>query len=127
MTQYREIKNRHKDGILFFQVGDFYETFYEDATIVSQLLNIALTTRDKNKGNPVPLAGVPIHAAETYIAKLLQAGRKVIICDQAEETPGAAGIVKRVVTDVVTPGTTLSPATLRDNENNYILSMVARN
>ena len=127
MTQYREIKNRHKDGILFFQVGDFYETFYEDATIVSQLLNIALTTRDKNKGNPVPLAGVPIHAAETYIAKLLQAGRKVIICDQAEETPGAAGIVKRVVTDVVTPGTTLSPATLRDNENNYILSMVERN
>ena len=126
MSQYREIKNRYGDGILFFQVGDFYETFYEDAKVVSRLLNIALTTRDKDKRNPVPLAGVPIHAAETYIAKLLQAGRKVIICDQADDTPGAAGVVKRVVTDVVTPGTTLSPATLRENENNYILSMVER-
>jgi DNA mismatch repair protein MutS len=124
MNQYRDIKSRYGDGILFFQVGDFYETFYEDARLVSRLLNIALTTRDKGKKDQVPLAGVPVHAAEGYIAKLLQAGRKVIICDQADDTPGASGVVKRVVTDIVTPGTTLSPATLHDNENNYILSMI---
>jgi len=126
MSQYREIKNRYPQGILFFQVGDFYETFYDDAKEISRLLNIALTTRDKDKSNPVPLAGVPIHAAETYIAKLLQLGRTVVICDQAEDTPGPSGVVKRVVTDIVTPGTTLSPATLVDRENNYIISMVDR-
>jgi DNA mismatch repair protein MutS len=126
MTQYREIKNRYPRGILFFQVGDFYETFYDDAKEISRLLNIALTTRDKDKSNPVPLAGVPIHAAETYIAKLLQLGRTVVICDQAEDTPGPSGVVKRIVTDIVTPGTTLSPATLVDRENNYIISMVQR-
>ncbi len=126
MTQYREIKSRYPQGILFFQVGDFYETFFDDAKEVSRLLNIALTTRDKDKSNPVPLAGVPIHAAETYIAKLLQLGRSVVICDQAEDTPGPSGVVKRVVTDIVTPGTTLSPATLVDRENNYIISMVER-
>jgi DNA mismatch repair protein MutS len=123
MKQYRDIKGRYGDGILLFQVGDFYETFYEDAHEVSRLLNIALTTRDREKANPVPLAGVPIHAAESYIAKLLQAGRKVIVCDQIEETPGAGGVVKRAVTDVVTPGTTLAPATLVERENNYIVSM----
>ena len=126
MTQYRDIKNRSGDGILFFQVGDFYETFYEDAKEVSRLLNITLTTRDKDKKNPVPLAGVPIHAAESYIAKLLQLGRTVVICDQAEEAPGPSGVVRRVVTDVVTPGTTLSPATLVDRENNYIASFFQR-
>ncbi len=126
MTQYREIKSRYPQGILFFQVGDFYETFFDDAKEVSRLLNIALTTRDKDKSNPVPLAGVPVHAAETYIAKLLQLGRSVVICDQAEDTPGPSGVVKRVVTDIVTPGTTLSPATLVDRENNYIISMVER-
>ncbi len=126
MNQYREIKSRYASGILFFQVGDFYETFYDDAKEVSRLLNIALTTRDKDKSNPVPLAGVPIHAVETYVAKLLQLGRTVVICDQVEEVPGASGVVKRVVTDVVTPGTTLSPATLVDRENNYIVSMAER-
>jgi DNA mismatch repair protein MutS len=124
MSQYRDIKSRYADGILFFQVGDFYETFYDDAKDVSRLLNIALTTRDKDKKNPVPLAGVPVHAAESHIAKLLQLGRTVVICDQAEETPGASGVVRRVVTDVVTPGTTLSPATLAERENNYIVSML---
>ncbi|MDD4856507.1 MAG: DNA mismatch repair protein MutS [Candidatus Krumholzibacteria bacterium] len=126
MNQYREIKSRHGDGILFFQVGDFYETFYDDAREVSRLLNIALTTRDKDKDNPVPLAGVPIHAAEAYIAKLLQLGRKVVICDQADDVPGASGVVKRIVSDVVTPGTTIAPATLVERENNYIVSLLDR-
>lgn len=126
MNQYREIKNRYGDGILFFQVGDFYETFYDDAKEMSRLLNIALTTRDKDKKDPVPLAGVPVHAAESYIARLLQLGRTVVICDQAEDVPGSSGVVRRAVTDVVTPGTTLSPATLVERENNYIVSLLER-
>ena len=123
MSQYREIKRRYPGGILFFQVGDFYETFHDDAREVSRLLNIALTTRDKDRSDPVPLAGVPVHAAENYIAKLLQAGRTVVVCDQVETAPGPSGVVKRLVTDVVTPGTTLSPATLVESENNYIVSL----
>lgn len=127
MSQYLEIKNRYKDGILLFQVGDFYETFYEDAAEVSRILNIALTTREKNKENPIPLAGVPIHAAETYISKLLEAGRKVVICDQVEDASQVKGIVRRRVTDVITPGTTLSISTLPEKENNYIASLQCEN
>ncbi|HUV37436.1 MAG TPA: DNA mismatch repair protein MutS, partial [Patescibacteria group bacterium] len=107
MRQYREIKDRYPDGILFFQVGDFYETFYDDAREISHLLNIALTTRDRGKEDPVPLAGVPIHAAEAYIAKLVRMGRTVVVCDQAEKPTDAKGVVRRTVTDVITPGTSL--------------------
>jgi len=121
MSQYREIKERYNDGILFFQVGDFYETFYDDAREVSRILNIALTSRDKK--NPVPLAGVPIHAADTYISRLLEAGKKVVVCDQIEKPVEGQKIVRRQVTDVITPGTSLSPSTLPDNENNFILSI----
>lgn len=127
MSQYREIKNRYKDGILFFQVGDFYETFYDDAKEISRILNITLTTRDKDKKNPIPLAGVPIHAVDAYIAKLLRAGRKVIVCDQTEESSAARGIVKRNVTDIITPGTALSPATLTESENNFVIALIVRN
>ena len=121
MAQYHELKQKYKDGILFFQVGDFYETFYENAREVSKILNIALTSRDKL--NPVPLAGVPIHAIDAYVAKLLQAGKKVIICDQVEDVSESKGLVKRAVTDVITPGTTLSPATLSEKNDNYIFSL----
>jgi DNA mismatch repair protein MutS len=124
MSQYREIKARYPDGILFFQVGDFYETFYDDAKEVSRLLNIALTSRDKGKRDPVPLAGVPLHAAEAYISKLLKAGRKVVVCDQVEPAADAKGIVKRAVTDVITPGTTIAPSTLIEEENNYVASFL---
>ncbi|MCK4350627.1 MAG: DNA mismatch repair protein MutS, partial [Candidatus Krumholzibacteria bacterium] len=123
MSQYLEIKERYREGILLFQVGDFYETFYDDAKEVSQLLNIVLTTRDKGKENPIPLAGVPVHAVETYVAKLLKAGRKVVICDQVENAAGAKGVVKRRVTDVITPGTTLSLTTLPERENNFIAAL----
>ena len=121
MSQYREIKDRYSDGILFFQVGDFYETFYDDAREVSRILNIALTSRDKK--NPVPLAGVPVHAADAYISRLLEAGKKVVVCDQVEKPVEGKKIVRRQVTDVITPGTSLSPATLPDNANNFILSI----
>ncbi len=90
--------------MLLFRVGDFYETFYEDAVEVSRILSIALTTRDKNKKNPVPLAGVPFHAAETYVTRLLAAGKKVAICEQTEDPSKAKGLVKRDVVEVLTPG-----------------------
>ena len=121
MSQYKEIKDRYSDGILFFQVGDFYETFYDDAREVSRILNIALTSRDKK--NPVPLAGVPVHAADAYIGRLLEAGKKVVVCDQVEKPVEGKKVVSRQVTDVITPGTSLSPSMLPDNENNYILSV----
>jgi DNA mismatch repair protein MutS len=123
MAQYREIKNQHKDCILFFRVGDFYETFYEDAVEVSRLLNIALTTRDKNKPNPVPLAGVPFHAAENYVTRLLASGRKVAICEQVEDPSRAKGLVKREVVEILTPGTAVNSQLLDERENNYCLAL----
>jgi DNA mismatch repair protein MutS len=123
MSQYREIKNQYSDCILLFRVGDFYETFYEDAVEVSSLLNIALTTRDKNKPNPIPLAGVPIHAAESYITRLLSSGRKVAVCDQVEDAAQTRGLVRREVVEVLTPGTAMNSHLLDDSENNYCLSL----
>ncbi len=123
MSQYREIKSQYDDCILFFRVGDFYETFYEDAVEVSSALNIALTTRDKNKPNPIPLAGVPFHAAETYITRLLASGKKVAVCDQVEDAALARGLVKREVVEILTPGTAMNSQLLNDAENNYCLSL----
>jgi DNA mismatch repair protein MutS len=121
MAQYRDIKNRYGDCILLFRVGDFYETFYEDAVDVSSILKITLTTRDKNKPNPIPLAGVPFHAADSYIPRLLAAGRKVAVCEQVEDPALAKGLVRRDVVEVLTPGTSLGPQLLTDAENNYCL------
>jgi len=123
MAQYREIKSRYADCVLLFRVGDFYETFYEDAVDVSRILNIALTTRDKNKKHPVPLAGVPFHAAETYVTRLLSAGRKVAICEQVEDPSKAKGLVKRDVVEILTPGTAMNSQLLHAKENNYCLSI----
>lgn len=123
MSQYQKIKARYGDCVLLFRVGDFYETFYEDAVDVSRILNIALTTRDKKKPNPVPLAGVPFHAAENYIARLLAAGRKVAVCEQVEDAAEAKGLVKRDVVEVLTPGTALSSQLLESREHNYLLSI----
>ena len=125
MAQYRRIKSRYDDCVLLFRVGDFYETFFEDAVDVSRILNIALTTRDKKKPNPVPLAGVPFHAAETYIPRLLGAGRKVAICEQIEDPALAKGLVKRDVVEVLTPGTALNQQLLESSENNFCLSVHA--
>ena len=121
MAQYRDIKNRYGDCILLFRVGDFYETFYADAVDVSSILNITLTTRDKNKPNPIPLAGVPFHAADTYIPRLLAAGRKIAVCEQVEDPALAKGLVRRDVVEVLSPGTSLGPQVLADAENNYCL------
>jgi len=123
MSQYREIKEQYSDCILLFRVGDFYETFFEDAVDVASVLQIALTTRDKNKPEPIPLAGVPFHAVETYVTRLLAAGRRVAICDQVEDPTTATGLVRREVTEVLTPGTALNTNFLSAAENNYCLSV----
>jgi len=123
MAQYNEIKSKYNDCVLLFRVGDFYETFFEDAVTVSRILNIALTTRDKKKPNPVPLAGVPFHAVETYINRLLAAGQKVAVCEQVEDPAKAQGLVKREVVEVLTPGTTMSTQLLEEKENNFCLAL----
>ncbi len=128
MEQYTREKQRYPDAILLFRVGDFYETFAEDAVIVSRDLNITLTSRQRDdEGNRIPLAGVPYHALETYLAKLVKAGHKVAICDQVEDPKAAKGLVKREITRVVTPGTIIEPAMLEESCNNFLSSVVKEN
>ena len=121
--QYLQIKRQYPDAILFFRLGDFYETFDEDAEIVARVCDIALTSRPVGKGQRVPLAGVPYHSADTYIAKLLQAGYKVAICEQEGNTP-IKGLVPRRVVRVVTPGTLVEPHLLPEKANNYLAALV---
>lgn len=102
--QYMDIKLQHKDCILFFRMGDFYEVFYEDAKICSKLLDLTLTSRDKNSENPIPMAGVPYHSGEKYISKLVSHGYKVAVAEQMSEAK-AGQIVQREVTAIITPGT----------------------
>ncbi len=124
MKQYNEIKSQYNDAILFFRVGDFYETFYDDAKIASKELGITLTRRNKEKGVDIPLAGVPFHSVSSYIAKLVNKGYKVAICDQVENPKDANGIVKREVTKIITPGTVIDTDFLDENKNNYLLCLV---
>ncbi|MEW5825773.1 MAG: DNA mismatch repair protein MutS, partial [Candidatus Bipolaricaulota bacterium] len=122
--QYNRIKELHRDSILFFRMGDFYEMFLEDAKIASEILNIALTSRDSNrKENRIPMCGVPYHAARSYIAKLLRAGKTVAICEQVEDPKASKGLVRREVVRVITPGTVLEPELLDENTNNYLASV----
>ena len=124
MKQYNEIKSQYNDAILFFRVGDFYETFYDDAKIASKELGITLTRRNKEKGVDIPLAGVHFHSVSSYIAKLVNKGYKVAICDQVENPKDANGIVKREVTKIITPGTVIDTDFLDENKNNYLLCLV---
>ena len=126
MEQYYREKKQYPDALLLFRVGDFYETFAEDAIVVARDLNITLTSRQKDdEGNKIPLAGVPYHALEVYLAKLIRAGHKVAICDQVEDPRLARGLVKRQITRVVTPGTVIEPAMLDESCNNF-LAAIAR-
>lgn len=122
LKQYNELKQENKDAILLFRLGDFYEMFNEDAIKASKILNITLTARHKGKENETPMCGVPHHAAESYIAKLTQAGEKVAVCEQVSD-PSDKGIVEREVVRVITPGTTLSDEVLDNKKNNYIASI----
>ncbi len=123
MRQYMSIKTDYPDGILFFRMGDFYEVFHEDAKICSRILGLALTCRNKKSDNPVPMAGLPHHASQGYIKRLVEAGQKVIICDQIEDPTAAVGIVKRGVTRVITPGTILEDDMLEAKSNNFIAAL----
>jgi DNA mismatch repair protein MutS len=124
MRQYLEIKADHPDAILFFRLGDFYEMFLDDAVKASRILGITLTSRNKNSdGEDVPLCGVPFHSCAPYIAKLVEAGEKVAICEQTEDPKLAKGIVKREVVKVITPGLVVEDASLSPKENNYLLAL----
>ncbi len=119
MRQYAAIKKEHPQALLFFRLGDFYELFFEDAVVAARELQITLTSRNKEKGIAIPMCGVPYHAAENYISKLIRKGFKVAICDQMEDPRVAKKIVKREVTRVVTPGTA-ADSQLQSEENNYL-------
>jgi DNA mismatch repair protein MutS len=126
MRQYSAIKQRHPNALLLFRLGDFYELFFEDAVVASKELQITLTSRNKEKGVAIPMCGVPYHAAEGYIAKLVRRGYRVAICDQMEDPRFAKKLVKREVTRVVTPGTAIDSQMLEPRENNYLAALAER-
>src|SRR6516162_1714315 len=125
MRQYNSVKEQVPGALLFFRLGDFYELFFEDAVTAARELEITLTARNKEKGAPIPMCGVPYHAADGYISRLIQKGHRVAICDQVEDPKFAKKLVKREITRVVTPGTAMDASLVRPRENNY-LAAVAR-
>jgi DNA mismatch repair protein MutS len=120
--QYLRVKQKYPEAIVFFRLGDFYETFDEDAIVASRELDVVLTSREMGKGNRVPMAGIPHHALDNYLAKLINRGHKVAICEQL--TPPGKGLVERDVIRVVTPGTVVEPNLLESKSNNYLASLV---
>lgn len=127
MQQYMEIKNQHKDKIVFFRLGDFYEMFFDDALTASKVLDITLTGRDCGLDERAPMCGIPYHAADSYIAKLIENNYKVAICEQIEDPALTKDIVKREVVKIITPGTVTSSIMLDENINNYLMSIVTLN
>src|SRR5512140_751034 len=121
--QYLDIKKEYPNTILFFRLGDFYETFDEDAELTARELDIVLTGRNVGKGQRAPLAGIPYHAVENYLARLVEKGYHVAICEQVGDQP-VKGIFPRKVIRVVTPGTVIEPGLLAGNSNNYLVSVV---
>ena len=127
MEQYKAVKEQHPDKLLMFQVGDFFELFFEDARIAAREMEIALTSRDAGSEDPIPLAGVPIHSAETYLNRLLSKGYKVVICEQVEDAQQVKGLVKREITRILTPGTITDPEMLEESRNNYLVTVINHN
>ena len=123
MQQYHAIKSRYPHALLLFRLGDFYELFYEDAIIASRELQITLTSRNREKGQPIPMCGVPYHAAEGYIARLIRAGFKIAICDQMEQPGHGKKLVRREVVRVITPGTATDVSVLDARENNFLAAV----
>ena len=126
MQQYFEMKKQNPDTILFFRLGDFYEMFFDDAKLVSRELDLTLTGRDCGQEERAPMCGVPFHSYETYVARLVQKGYKVAICEQMEDPAKAKGLVKRDIIRVITPGTVLESSMLDEAKNNYICSVCVR-
>jgi DNA mismatch repair protein MutS len=123
MHQYRQLKQLYPDAILLFRMGDFYEMFFEDACTAAPILEIALTARDKSQPHPIPMCGVPYHAVDSYIDRLLKRGLKVAVCEQLEDPKAATGLVKRDVVRVVTPGAIMQPTALIGKENNFLAGL----
>ena len=121
LEQFVSIKKEYPDTLLFYRMGEFYELFFHDAQIAAKELGIVLTSRDKKKENAVPMCGVPARAVTTYIARLLEKGYKVAICDQIEDPATAKGLVKREVVRVITPGMVLDDDLLNEKTNNYLV------
>jgi len=121
MRQYLEIKSQYPDAILFFRLGDFYEMFLDDAVTASRVLDITLTSRNKGSDDEIPLCGIPYHSAQPYIAKLVEQGHNVAVCEQVEDPKEVKGIVRREVVRIVTPGMVMESDLLTPNENNYLL------
>ena len=122
MEQYLAIKAKHKDAILFFRMGDFYEMFFDDAKIASEVLGITLTSRAHGKSADIPLAGFPYHSLDTYLTKTIKAGYRVAVCEQLEDPKKAKTVVKRDVTEVITPGTVITDDLLDSKRNNFLVS-----
>jgi DNA mismatch repair protein MutS len=122
MKQYIEIKNKHKDKILFFRIGDFYEFFFNDAKEVSEILGLTLASRGFYNGEKIPMSGFPKTVANNYITKLMKLGKKIAICEQLTEQK-TNGLIKRIVTKIITPGTFVPEETISNDENSYICSI----
>ena len=122
MQQYLETKKQYADCILFYRLGDFYEMFFEDAKLVSKELELTLTGKDCGMKERAPMCGVPYHAVDGYLSRLVSKGYKVAICEQVEDPKLAKGLVKREVVRIVTPGTNLNAQSLEETKNNYIMS-----
>lgn len=127
MQQYIATKEKYKDALLFYRLGDFYEMFFDDALIVSKELNLTLTGKDCGMQERAPMCGIPYHAAEKYIAQLIENGHKVAICEQVEDPATAKGLVARDVIRIITPGTVTEQSMLLDDKNNYIMSVYLKN
>src|SRR5690606_7767685 len=123
IQQYLRIKAQYEDAFLFFRLGDFYELFFEDAIRAAKELEITLTKRDGGTDEPIPMCGVPHHSAEEYIARLIEKGYKVAICEQVEDPKEAKGVVKREVVQVITPGTVMSQAMMKGKQDYFIAAI----
>ena len=121
--QYLDIKSDYPDALVFFRMGDFYETFDDDAVVSSRALDITLTSRGMGKALKVPMAGVPAHALEPYLVRLIQSGHKVAICEQLSDPSNSSGLLERGVVRLVTPGTVVETGLLEQNSNNYLVSI----
>ena len=127
MQQYLSIKAEYPDMLLFYRMGDFFELFFEDARKAAKLLDLTLTSRNKNSADEIPMAGVPVHATEGYLAKLLKQGESVAICDQIGDPAASKGLVERKVTRVITPGTVTEEELLNKQKENYLLAISSVN
>ncbi len=123
LRQFLDVKEKHPDKLVLFRMGDFYETFFDDAAIASKYLGITLTARNKKNDNPIPLAGFPYHALDTYLDKLVKSGLKVVICEQVEDPKTAKGLVKRDIVEIITPGAIIDENLIDKSDNNFLTAV----